>query len=758
MNIGIMSTTPSRNVSCREEDPAEIEETLSSSIDFLSVESTVQNHRAHHAEISTATETLPYSVESSKEKEAEHTNQGIGQNADSTVTVANAGHDGDLILCPEQLTLLDELRRTLRSCEIDADRFQVCVRWRDYALSKDTQFQYFVAEMDTIMFEECKEYERKKLEVCSEQKDSERDAEWGQFVGVVREGDAIRKCLAPLRRVSIRWGKEKVQHYNWACRGEKYCKSLGTAVSTVSDWSEAVCKLNQLMKRRMVMSGRRAIQVSVNPIDQIDLENLKKWPRKDPYIKMNDREEVQLEYRELTVDDLPEGYGFDEYGLIVRSEFAVTVGMSPSNENGHHAALARRSESSAPMNPTADSSHARESENLQLTSTELLEDTTPQIFKSTEVVDLNLATVDEDFTTRRRFDTDQQTVLPDVERMTPTIIEIPSSTASSILSSPPSSAVSDITSPTTSEVAVSPFEEEAANQFNVHSKDILASGAEQQPRTSNRIPSTQKPSYHGQSKPRSHTRSRRHTATRSSNSEAPGIQCHCSTELPEAFLQFLERDSDTVSYGANLILLQQLAEYEDTLCLQHLKRLTKRALAAIPYTGTTSLEADMMSDLPPAKRRRLTTSTFSAAGVEDANVQDQATPSLVLEDEMNGRPLHNSAGDSQFRQLVLDQLTERITLESSKPTTWGESSDLLWSSLEVWMGIILNQLRYPEITNEEIRAAAPKYVDVVTKLASQRQSYSRVVELGGEERAARFFALCEVRAHECLKNHAKANH
>lgn len=82
----------------------------------------------------------------------------------------------------------------------------------------------------------------------------------------------------------------------------------------------------------------------------------------------------------------------------------------------------------------------------------------------------------------------------------------------------------------------------------------------------------------------------------------------------------------------------------------------------------------------------------------------------------------------------------------------------MWSSLEVWMGIILNQLRYPEITNEEIRAAAPKYVDVVTKLASQRQSYSRVVELGGEERAARFFALCEVRAHECLKNHAKANH
>jgi len=48
------------------------------------------------------------------------------------------------------------------------------------------------------------------------------------------------------------------------------------------------------------------------------------------------------------------------------------------------------------------------------------------------------------------------------------------------------------------------------------------------------------------------------------------------------------------------------------------------------------------------------------------------------------------------------------------------------------------------LTGEESSAR----IECVTKLAFQRQNCGRVVELGGEERAARFFALCEVRAHE----------
>lgn len=53
------------------------------------------------------------------------------------------------------------------------------------------------------------------------------------------------------------------------------------------------------------MGGRRPLRASVNPIDQTDLENLKRWTHKNSYIKVNDREKVELAYRKLTVDDLP---------------------------------------------------------------------------------------------------------------------------------------------------------------------------------------------------------------------------------------------------------------------------------------------------------------------------------------------------------------------------------------------------------------------------------------------------------------------
>ena len=116
---------------------------MSNSIDFPSAESTVQDHEL---EISTATSALPYSVEPSEEDRVKDTNQVIDLHTNSTVTEVNAGYDSDLILCPDQLTLLDSLRRTLRSYEIDADRFQVCVEWRDHALSKHTRHRFIELE------------------------------------------------------------------------------------------------------------------------------------------------------------------------------------------------------------------------------------------------------------------------------------------------------------------------------------------------------------------------------------------------------------------------------------------------------------------------------------------------------------------------------------------------------------------------------------------------------------------------------------
>jgi len=245
---------------------------------------------------------------------------------------ASVANNGDLILRPEHLRLLDVFRQTLRSCKTDADRFQACADCRDNILAENAAFQYLVAEIETIMFEECEEYKKGKGKGWSKRaEESGTDAEnWARFVGIAREGkDAIRKCLSPLRRVSAIWGKEKVQHYEWAYKGEKYCKVLGTASSQAPEWAEAVIKLNQLILRRMLMSRRRPLQESVNPIDQVDLENLKRWTHKSPYIKSRDHESVLLQYRKLTVDDLPDDCGFDKYGLVVRREFAATVKARP---------------------------------------------------------------------------------------------------------------------------------------------------------------------------------------------------------------------------------------------------------------------------------------------------------------------------------------------------------------------------------------------------------------------------------------------
>ncbi len=76
-------------------------------------------------------------------------------------------------------------------------------------------------------------------------------------------------------------------------------------------------KINQLMKRRAEMGGRRPLRELINPINQVDLENLKRWTHKNSYIKSRDPESVLLQYRKLTIDDLPDDCGFDKYGLVV---------------------------------------------------------------------------------------------------------------------------------------------------------------------------------------------------------------------------------------------------------------------------------------------------------------------------------------------------------------------------------------------------------------------------------------------------------
>ena len=66
---------------------------------------------------------------------------------------------------------------------------------------------------------------------------------------------------------------------------------------------------------------------------------------------------------------------------------------------------------------------------------------------------------------------------------------------------------------------------------------------------------------------------------------------------------------------------------------------------------------------------------------------------------------------------------------------------LRWSCIDLWMEIMLNQLRFPNATNEDLLPSAPAYVEAVAQLVSEQQSLCRTDELGGEKAVARFFDL-----------------
>ena len=131
-----------------------------------------------------------------------------------------------------------------------------------------------------------------------------------------------RSSVETVRRI---WGAEKVEHYGWAEKGAYFCSKLYAAAREVRDWDEAVVKLNRLILRRTAQVGRPQVLVSVNSIISDDLVNLKAWGGVDPYIKTNDSERKVLHFRRLDGVEVPAGFGFDIFGLMVRMEEPATV-------------------------------------------------------------------------------------------------------------------------------------------------------------------------------------------------------------------------------------------------------------------------------------------------------------------------------------------------------------------------------------------------------------------------------------------------
>jgi hypothetical protein len=66
---------------------------------------------------------------------------------------------------------------------------------------------------------------------------------------------------------------------------------------------------------------------------------------------------------------------------------------------------------------------------------------------------------------------------------------------------------------------------------------------------------------------------------------------------------------------------------------------------------------------------------------------------------------------------------------------------LRWSRIDSWIEIVLNQLRFPNSTNEDLLPSASAYVEAVAQLVSEQQSLGSSDELGGEKAIARFLDM-----------------
>ncbi|KAK2758930.1 hypothetical protein CKAH01_16758 [Colletotrichum kahawae] len=167
--------------------------------------------------------------------------------------------DDALLLDACQAEQVERFRNNIRLCQDDAAKYRLCLQTRDDLLSQHSSLQFLIAAFDRVMFAE----------------------------------------------------------------GEKYCKVLRTAARAVSEWAEAAIKLNRVMLGRHQRVRARLVKLAANPIEQGDLDTLKAWSYKQAYVRQNGCDRYSLPFEELAITDLPQGFGFDKFGLMVGKEYAV---------------------------------------------------------------------------------------------------------------------------------------------------------------------------------------------------------------------------------------------------------------------------------------------------------------------------------------------------------------------------------------------------------------------------------------------------
>lgn len=153
---------------------------------------------------------------------------------------------------------------------------------------------------------------------CPEYREKD-PTEWHEFEKEIqahhRSVDEIMRCIIS---ISNAWGKDVVQHYDWKSVGVHNCNRLRALSKKLPRWPMASKLLNYAILERVRRTDKRTpeVQDQASPIERWDLIYASNLPK--------DKEPLDL-------SQLPEGYGLDRYGLIVRERFAARR-PSPSSQ------------------------------------------------------------------------------------------------------------------------------------------------------------------------------------------------------------------------------------------------------------------------------------------------------------------------------------------------------------------------------------------------------------------------------------------
>ena len=269
-------------------------------------------------------------------------------------------------LDPQHTLHLNDFRHKISHCASDQAKYEFCVQTRDELLRKHAGIQILIDAYEAAMFDLCdiyKKWKQKEWQQPNPLKRSTSDMhreEWARFLGIVESGRRVKhKCLSALTTVARIWGKDVVEHYQWAMKGISFCTQLRGAARAIPKWEEAARGLNVLMLQRATQGlqlKQRPISSS-SPVERGDLAKLRRTEPDDL---------AKLCRTPLPQDNIPEGFGYDKFGLLVNKEYAVphrTAGdLTTPSDNLPSSDNAGRP--SSPPRPAGDLTTLPRSDNL----------------------------------------------------------------------------------------------------------------------------------------------------------------------------------------------------------------------------------------------------------------------------------------------------------------------------------------------------------------------------------------------------------